>query len=103
MRAQRRSVIRSATVATGALAALLLPMGAASAADSTLPTDGRTSIMLPDDGLAGVAERVGHLPKAALIGGASALAVAGVGIAWRRRRHGHPAVRTHQAHQGSHA
>lgn len=57
MRAQRRSVIRTATVATGALAVLLLPAGAAFAADSTAPSESRTSIMLPDNGLAGLAEK----------------------------------------------
>ncbi|MFF4952745.1 hypothetical protein ACWC2K_03270 [Streptomyces chattanoogensis] len=103
MPAQRRSVIRTAAVAVGALAALLLPAGAASAAGSTAPAGSRTDIMLPDDGLAGVAERVGHLPKATLIGGASALGAAGVGIAAFRRRHeAHPA-RTATPHRGNHA
>ncbi|MFD8547417.1 hypothetical protein [Streptomyces sp. NPDC059649] len=86
MRAQRRSMIRTATVATGALAVLLLPTGAAFAADSTAPTESRTSIMLPDNGLAGIAEKAGHLPKAGLIGGAAALGVAGATIAVHRRR-----------------
>ncbi|WP_414506030.1 hypothetical protein [Streptomyces sp. NEAU-L66] len=87
MRAQRRSVIRTATVATGALVVLLLPAGAALAADSTAPSESRTSIMLPDNGLAGLAEKAGQLPKAGLIGGASALGVAGTAIAVHRRRH----------------
>ncbi|WP_310726543.1 hypothetical protein [Streptomyces sp. N2A] len=86
MRAQRRSMIRTATVATGALAVLLLPPGAAFAADSTAPTESRTSIMLPDDGLAGLAEKAEHLPKAGLIGGAGALGVAGAAVAVHRRR-----------------
>ncbi|BDM66584.1 hypothetical protein HEK616_00710 [Streptomyces nigrescens] len=86
MRAQRRSMIRTATVATGALAVLLLPAGAAFAADSTVPTESRTSIMLPDNGLAGLAEKAGHLPKAGLIGGAGALGVAGAAVAVHRRR-----------------
>ncbi|MFH8567174.1 hypothetical protein [Streptomyces sp. NPDC017993] len=88
MRAQRRSVIRTAAVATGALAVLLLPASAAFAADSTAPTDDRTSIMLPDHGLAGLAEKAGQLPKAGLIGGAGVLGAAGVGIALHRRRQG---------------
>ncbi|MFG2285858.1 hypothetical protein ACGFOU_07295 [Streptomyces sp. NPDC048595] len=88
MRAQCRTVIRTATVATGALAVLLLPAGAASAADSTAPTESRTSIMLPDNGLAGLAERAGHLPKAGLLGGVGALGVAGTVVAVHRRRHG---------------
>ncbi|MFC9230677.1 hypothetical protein ACFTZI_17235 [Streptomyces decoyicus] len=87
MPAQRRSVIRTATVATGALAALLLPAGAAFAADSTVPTESRKSIMLPDNGLAGLAEKAGHLPKAGVIGGASALGVAGAIVVVQRRRH----------------
>ncbi|UZJ30928.1 hypothetical protein [Streptomyces endophytica] len=86
MRAQRRSMIRTATVAAGALAVLLLPAGAAVAADSTAPTESRTSIMLPDNGLAGIAEKAGHLPKAGLIGGAGALGVAGAAVAVHRRR-----------------
>ncbi|MEU5209580.1 hypothetical protein [Streptomyces sp. NPDC020742] len=85
MRAQSRSVIRTAAVATGALAVLLLPAGAAFAADSTAPTESRTSIMLPDNGLAGLAEKAGHLPKAGLIGGAGALGLAGAVVAVRRR------------------
>ncbi|KIZ13530.1 hypothetical protein [Streptomyces natalensis] len=87
MPAQRRSMLRTAVVATGALAALALPAGAAFAADSTAPSTSRSEIMLPDNGLAGVAQRIGHLPKGTLIGGASALGVAGVGIAVVRRRH----------------
>ncbi|GAB7032910.1 hypothetical protein AB0G35_06510 [Streptomyces sp. NPDC021749] len=94
MRAQRRSMIRTATVATGALAVLLLPVGAAFAADSTAPTESRTSIMLPDNGLAGIAEKAGHLPKAGLIGGAGALCVAGAAVAVHRRRQ---SSRSHQA------
>ncbi|MEU8782203.1 hypothetical protein [Streptomyces sp. NPDC048637] len=94
MRAQRRSVIRTATVATGALAVLLLPAGAAFAADSTAPSESRTSIMLPDNGLAGLAEKAGELPKAGLIGGAGALGVTGAAVAFHRRRHG---SRSHQA------
>ncbi|KOG49607.1 hypothetical protein WKI65_11590 [Streptomyces sp. MS1.AVA.3] len=94
MPAQRRSVIRTATVATGALAALLLPAGAAFAADSTVPTESRKSIMLPDNGLAGLAEKAGHLPKAGVIGGAGALGVAGAIVVVQRRRHG---SRGHQA------
>ncbi|WP_438487483.1 hypothetical protein [Streptomyces sp. S186] len=86
MRAQRRSVIRTATVAAGALAVLLLPTGAAFAADSTGPT-GRTSVILPDEGLLGLAEKAGHLPKAGVIGGATALGAVGVGVAVQRRRH----------------
>ncbi|MGW2027115.1 hypothetical protein [Streptomyces decoyicus] len=88
MPAQRRSVFRTATVATGALAALLLPAGAAFAADSTVPTESRKSIMLPDNGLAGLAEKAGHLPKAGVIGGAGALGVAGAIVVVQRRRHG---------------
>ncbi|MYT31044.1 MULTISPECIES: hypothetical protein [unclassified Streptomyces] len=87
MRAQRRSVIRTATVAAGALAVLLLPTGAAFAADSSAPTESRTSIILPDEGLAGLAEKAGHLPKAGVIGGAAALGAVGVGVAAQRRRH----------------
>ncbi|MFI9049306.1 hypothetical protein [Streptomyces sp. NPDC053427] len=95
MPAQRRSVIRTAAVATGALVALALPAGAAFAADSTAPTGHRTEAVLPDAGLAGVAEKIGNLPQAALIGGAGALGVAGEGIAaLRRRRGGHPARAT---------
>ncbi|MCE4945196.1 MULTISPECIES: hypothetical protein [Streptomyces] len=86
MRGQRRSMIRTATVATGALAVLLLPAGAAFAADSTAPTETRTSIMLPDEGLAGLAEKAGHLPKAGLLGGAAALGAASIGVAVQRRR-----------------
>lgn len=88
MRAQYRSMIRTATVATGALAVLLLPAGAAFAADSTAPTESRTSIMLPDNGLAGLAEKAGHLPKAGLLGGMGALGVAGVATGLHRRRNG---------------
>ncbi|MFD8328737.1 hypothetical protein ACF082_25230 [Streptomyces lydicus] len=88
MRSRSRSMIRTATVATGALAVLLLPAAAASAADSTAPTESRTSIMLPDNGLAGLAEKAGHLPKAGLIGGAGALGVAGAVAVVHRRRHG---------------
>ncbi|MFF8371364.1 hypothetical protein ACF05W_21310 [Streptomyces lydicus] len=88
MRSRSRSMIRTATVATGALAVLLLPAGAAFAADSTAPTESRTSIMLPDNGLAGLAEKAGHLPKAGLIGGAGALGVAGAVAVVNRRRHG---------------
>ncbi|MFJ9414630.1 hypothetical protein ACIRPT_10750 [Streptomyces sp. NPDC101227] len=92
MPAQRRSVIRTAAVATGALAVLMLPAGAAFAADATAPAGHRTGIVLSDNGLAGVAEKIGNLPQAALIGGAGALGVAGEGIAALRRRHGgHPA------------
>ncbi|MFG2139489.1 hypothetical protein [Streptomyces sp. NPDC048650] len=92
MPAQRRSVIRTVAVATCALAALVLPAGAAVAADSTAPAGSRTQIMLPDKGLAGVAERIGHLPRAGLIGGMGALGAAGVGVAVLRRRHeGYPA------------
>ncbi|MGW8972352.1 hypothetical protein [Streptomyces platensis] len=88
MRAQRRSVIRTATVATGVLAVLLLPMGAAFAAVPSAHSESRTSIMLPDDGLAGLAEKAGQLPKAGLIGGAGALGVAATALAVHRRRHG---------------
>ncbi|GAA5613574.1 hypothetical protein CP981_16650 [Streptomyces platensis] len=88
MRAQRRSVIRTATVATGALAVLLLPMGAAFAAEPSAHAESRTSIMLPDDGLAGLAEKAGQLPKAGLIGGAGALGVAATALTVHRRRHG---------------
>ncbi|MCF3177031.1 MULTISPECIES: hypothetical protein [Streptomyces] len=88
MRAQHRSVIRTAAVATGALAVLLLPAGAAFAADSTAPTESRTSIMLPDNGLAGLAEKAGHLPKAGLVAGVGALGVAGAATAVHRRRNG---------------
>ncbi|GGU86397.1 hypothetical protein GCM10010211_60560 [Streptomyces albospinus] len=84
MRAQRRSAFRTATVATGALAVLLLPAGAAFA-DSTAPTNSRASILLPDEGLAGIAEKAEQLPKAGLIGGAGALGAAGVALAVRRR------------------
>ncbi|MGD3107729.1 hypothetical protein [Streptomyces sp. YGL11-2] len=84
MRAQRRSVIRTATVATGALAALLLPAGAAFA-ESSVPAGSRTAILLPDEGLAGIAEKAGQLPKAGLIGGAGVLGAAGVAFAVRRR------------------
>ncbi|MFI7099859.1 hypothetical protein ACIBK8_10925 [Streptomyces sp. NPDC050161] len=86
MPAQRRSVIRTAAVATGALALLLLPTGAAFAADSTAPTGSRTSIMLPDNGLAGLAEKAGHLPAAGLLGGVGALGATAVGLSVRRRR-----------------
>lgn len=88
MRAQRRHMIRTATVATGALAVLLLPAGAAFAADSLAPTETRTSIMLPDNGLAGLAEKAGHLPKAGVIGGVGALGVVGTVVAVHRRRQG---------------
>ncbi|MEU9123432.1 hypothetical protein AB0C96_26780 [Streptomyces sp. NPDC048506] len=96
MRAQRRHMIRTATVATGALAVVLLPAGAASAADSTAPSESRTSIVLPDNGLAGLAEKAGHLPKAGLIGGAGALGVVATTVAVHRRRHGSHG-RGHQA------
>ncbi|MFE1171504.1 hypothetical protein [Streptomyces sp. NPDC058773] len=86
MRAQRRTMIRTATVATGALAVLLLPAGAAFAADSTGPSESRTSIMLPDNGLAGLAEKAGQLPKAGLLGGVGVLGVAGTALAVHRRR-----------------
>ncbi|MFB7633844.1 hypothetical protein ACFC0M_23275 [Streptomyces sp. NPDC056149] len=86
MRAQRRSVIRTAIVAAGALAAFALPTGAAFAASSMAPTESRASIMLPDDGLAGLAEKAGHLPKAGVLGGAAALGAVSVGIAVQRRR-----------------
>ncbi|UQA94807.1 hypothetical protein [Streptomyces halobius] len=92
MSAQRRSVIRTAAVATGALAVLLLPAGAAFAADSTAPAGGRTSIMLPENGLAGLAEKAGHLPAAGLIGGGGALGAAGAGLAVHRRRQGMQAM-----------
>ncbi|MFD9815532.1 hypothetical protein [Streptomyces sp. NPDC059080] len=87
---QRRSVIRTVAVASGALVALLLPAGAAVAADTTGPVAGdRTAIMLPDNGLAGLAEKVGHLPTALLVAGVGALAAFGmVGLAMRRRRQG---------------
>ncbi|GAO09565.1 hypothetical protein NCG97_21905 [Streptomyces lydicamycinicus] len=88
MRAQRRSVIRTATVATGALAVLLLPTGAAFAAEPGVSSESRTSIMLPDDGLVGLAEKAGHLPKAGLIGGAGVLGVAATALTVHRRRHG---------------
>ncbi|WP_052229961.1 hypothetical protein [Streptomyces sp. CT34] len=84
MRAQRRSVIRTATVATGALVALLLPAGAAFA-DSGAHAGSRKAILLPDEGLAGIAEKAGQLPKSGLIGGAGALGAAGVAFAVRRR------------------
>ncbi|MEU3712781.1 hypothetical protein [Streptomyces catenulae] len=86
---QRRSVIRTVAVASGALVALLLPAGVAVAADTTGPVVGdRTAIMLPDDGLAGLAEKVGHLPTALLVAGFGALVAFGmVGLAMRRRRH----------------
>ncbi|AOP45333.1 hypothetical protein [Streptomyces lydicus] len=87
MRTPSRSMIRTAAVATGALAVLLLPAGAAFAADSTAPTESRTSIMLPDNGLAGLAEKAGHLPKAGLIGGAGALGMVGAAAVVHRRRH----------------
>ncbi|MFH8683895.1 hypothetical protein [Streptomyces lydicus] len=87
MRTPSRSMIRTAAVATGALAVLLLPTGAAFAADSTAPTESRTSIMLPDNGLAGLAEKAGHLPKAGLIGGAGALGMVGAAAVVHRRRH----------------
>ncbi|MEU9113878.1 hypothetical protein AB0D04_19370 [Streptomyces sp. NPDC048483] len=94
MPALRRSVIRTAAVAAGALAVLVLPAGSASAAGSPAHAGSRAEIMLPDNGLAGVAEKIDHLPKATRIGGAGALGAAGVGIAVLRRRHdGHP-VRT---------
>lgn len=88
MRAQRRSVIRTATVAAGALTVLLLPTGAASAAEPSVPSESRTSIMLPDNGLAGLAEKAGQLPKAGLIGGAGALGLAATALTVHRRRHG---------------
>ncbi|MFE6739023.1 hypothetical protein [Streptomyces tubercidicus] len=88
MPAQRRSVIRTVTVATGALAGLLLPAGAAMAAEPTGPSESRTSIMLPDNGLAGLVEKAGQLPTAGLIGGTAALGVVGTTLAIHRRRHG---------------
>lgn len=91
MPAQRRSVIRTVAVATCALAALVLPAGAAVAADSTAPAGSRAQIMLPDNGLAGVAERIGHLPRAGLLGGMGALGASSVAVAVLRRRHeGYP-------------
>lgn len=92
MSAQRRPVIRTAAVAIGALAALLVPVGAASAAGFPAHVGDRTSMMLPDDGLAGLAERAGQLPTGGLVGGAGAVAAAGVGLALHRRRQGRAAV-----------
>ncbi|MEF3118714.1 hypothetical protein [Streptomyces chrestomyceticus] len=95
MRAKRRSVIRTAAVATGVAAALLLPAsGAFAATDATADTaattqqhaTGRLSALLPEDGLAGVAERIGELPAGGLAGAAGVLGAAGVGIAMHRRR-----------------
>ncbi|MEU6958312.1 hypothetical protein [Streptomyces chrestomyceticus] len=98
MRAKRRSVIRTAAVATGVAAALLLPVsGAFAATDATDATDataattqqhatGRLSALLPEDGLAGVAERIGELPAGGLAGAAGVLGAAGVGVAMHRRR-----------------
>ncbi|OKI03507.1 hypothetical protein A6A06_38875 [Streptomyces sp. CB02923] len=90
MRAKRRSVIRTAAVATGVAAVLLLPAGGAFAADASDATTphamGRKSAVLPEDGLAGIAERIGRLPAGGLAGAAGVLGAAGVGIAVHRRR-----------------
>ncbi|GCD36986.1 hypothetical protein OEIGOIKO_04767 [Streptomyces chrestomyceticus JCM 4735] len=92
MRAKRRSVIRTAAVATGVAAALLLPVsGAFAATDATAATTqqhatGRLSALLPENGLAGVAERIGELPAGGLAGAAGVLGAAGVGVAMHRRR-----------------
>ncbi|MFH9422962.1 hypothetical protein [Streptomyces sp. NPDC017529] len=94
MRAKRRSLIRTAAVATGAAAALLLPAGGAFAADAPDTTTsgatishamGRKSAVLPEDGLAGVAEKIGHLPTGGLAGAAAVLG-AGLGVSLHRRR-----------------
>lgn len=97
MRAKRRSVIRTAAVATGVAAALLLPAGGAFAAvtaeaptatagAATQHASGRLSAVLPEDGLAGIAERIGGLPAGGLAAAAGVLGAAGVGIAVHRRR-----------------
>ncbi|MFI0261138.1 hypothetical protein ACH4OW_19120 [Streptomyces sp. NPDC017056] len=89
MRAKRRSVIRTAAVATGVAAVLLLPAGGAFAADASDATAshamGRKSAVLPEDGLAGVAEKIGHLPTGGLAGAAAVLG-AGLGVSLHRRR-----------------
>ncbi|MFD7661836.1 hypothetical protein [Streptomyces sp. NPDC059788] len=90
MRAKRRSVIRTAAVATGVAAVLLLPASGAFAADTMDATTphamGRKSAVLPENGLAGIAERVGQLPTGGLVGAAGVLGAAGVGLAVHRRR-----------------
>ncbi|WP_030024601.1 hypothetical protein [Streptomyces monomycini] len=99
MRAKRRSVIRTAAVTTGVAAALLLPAGGAFAAGTSDAADahaktgaitqhasGRLSAVLPEDGLAGIAERVGKLPAGGIAGAAGVVGAAGVGIAVHRRR-----------------
>ncbi|MFH8346094.1 hypothetical protein [Streptomyces sp. NPDC018045] len=93
MRAKRRSVIRTAAVATGVAAVLLLPAGGAFAAGTTDATDataqhamGRLSAVLPADGIAGIAERIGRLPASGVAGAAGVLGAASVGVAVRRRR-----------------
>ncbi|MEV5597032.1 hypothetical protein [Streptomyces sp. NPDC052496] len=90
MRAKRRSVFRTAAVTTGVAAALLLPAGGAFAADASPATTqhatGRLSAVLPADGLAGVAERIGHLPAGGFAGAAGVLGAASVGVAVHRRR-----------------
>ncbi|MFI9233610.1 hypothetical protein [Streptomyces rimosus] len=97
MRAKRHSVIRTAAVATGVAAVLVLPASGAFAADASDGTShtsgttvshamGRKSAVLPEDGIVGIAERIGQLPTGGLVGAAGALGAAGVGITVLRRR-----------------
>ncbi|WP_030668872.1 hypothetical protein [Streptomyces rimosus] len=97
MRAKRRSVIRTAAVATGVAAVLALPASGAFAADTATDASrtsdttvshamGRKSAVLPEDGIVGVAERIGQLPTGGLVGAAGVLGAAGVGLTVHRRR-----------------
>ncbi|CAM5425158.1 MULTISPECIES: hypothetical protein [Streptomyces] len=98
MRAKRHSVIRTAAVATGVAAVLVLPASGAFAADASdagashasgttvSHAMGRKSAVLPEDGIVGIAERIGQLPTGGLVGAAGALGAAGVGITVLRRR-----------------
>ncbi|MFH8403472.1 hypothetical protein ACH4FX_01680 [Streptomyces sp. NPDC018019] len=90
MRAKRRSVIRTAAVATGVAAVLLLPASGAFAAGTgdatTSQAMGRKSAVLPENGLAGIAERIGQHPAGGLAGAVGVLGAAGVGVAVHRRR-----------------
>ncbi|KOG66035.1 hypothetical protein ADK76_03850 [Streptomyces griseoflavus] len=93
MRAKRHSVIRTAAVATGVAAVLVLPASGAFAADASHTSGttvshamGRKSAVLPEDGIVGIAERIGQLPTGGLVGAAGALGAAGVGLTVHRRR-----------------
>ncbi|UNO41466.1 hypothetical protein [Streptomyces sp. MST-110588] len=98
MRAERRTVFRTAAVTTGALAALLLPAvgafadgtGADGPAHTTGTTEraaGRQSVLLPPGGLADLADKAVHLPAGAGIAVAvGAAGVTGLGITRHRRR-----------------